>query len=173
MKKEEIISYLEKSYSDLHIWASNHDNIKFGAGPPGKWNTGQHLDHLIQTAGMITKGLKIPKFILRYKFGRPNRESRDLEKIRSRYLERLASIPEGTPSPTIVRSLTHSDKELVMDELIKASDLLVMATNKWTEKQLDKNLLPHPLMGRMTIREILIWCGYHNYHHLKILKDKY
>jgi len=33
--------------------------------------------------------------------------------------------------------------------------------------------LPHPLMGRMTIRAIVAWTVYHTEHHYKILQSNY
>ncbi|MBT8230230.1 MAG: DinB family protein [Bacteroidia bacterium] len=173
MNKQEILNYLLKSHSDLNLWVEAQDNQKFGTGPDGKWSTGQHVDHLIQSALMLTKGIKTPKFILKYKFGKPNRKSRDLETIKERYKDRLDQIPLGTPSPTKVRLLSSKDKDKVLMQFSAATDKLITNAEKWTENQLDAILLPHPLMGKMTVREILIWCAYHNYHHLNILKEKY
>lgn len=40
------------------------------------------------------------------------------------------------------------------------------ALGKWSDKALDSYLLPHPLLGKMTVREILFFTLYHNLHHV-------
>jgi len=40
------------------------------------------------------------------------------------------------------------------------------ALGKWSDKALDNYLLPHPLLGKMTVREILFFTLYHNLHHV-------
>ena len=37
---------------------------------------------------------------------------------------------------------------------------------RWNEADLDSTRLPHPLMGRMTVREVLHFTVYHNLHHV-------
>ena len=39
----------------------------------------------------------------------------------------------------------------------------------WSEKDLDKYKLPHPLLGKLTVREMLFFTIYHNEHHLKAM----
>jgi len=43
-------------------------------------------------------------------------------------------------------------------------------TNHISEKRLDTLLIPHPLMGKMTMREIIMWTAYHTEHHTKKFK---
>ena len=44
---------------------------------------------------------------------------------------------------------------------------------KWKEEDLDKYILPHPLMGRMPVRELAMWTAYHTEHHTKQLLENY
>ena len=46
-------------------------------------------------------------------------------------------------------------------------------TKRLKDKHLDKLLIPHPLMGKMTLREIIMWTAYHTDHHNQILKASY
>ncbi len=39
--------------------------------------------------------------------------------------------------------------------------------NKYSEEELDKYILPHPLMGKVTLREMLYFTIYHVQHHEK------
>ena len=40
-----------------------------------------------------------------------------------------------------------------------------------TEEELDTYLIPHPLIGKMTLRELLFFTVYHIGHHLKTIKN--
>jgi hypothetical protein len=44
---------------------------------------------------------------------------------------------------------------------------------KFSEQDLDTLLVAHPLMGKMTLREMLMWNAYHTKHHELVLRDKY
>ena len=43
---------------------------------------------------------------------------------------------------------------------------------KWDDKQLDKYLAPHPLLGKITLRELSYFTIYHTEHHLLIIKER-
>ena len=69
--------------------------------------------------------------------------------------------------------MTLSNKALYISKLVKEEKRLAKKIQKWTESDLDTYLLPHPLLGKMTIREIALWTAYHTEHHYKILKLNY
>ncbi|NNE27574.1 MAG: DinB family protein [Saprospiraceae bacterium] len=173
MEKHAITAAIRESSQEVCEWLNQQPLNRFEQGPQGKWNTSQHLDHIIKTAKLLNKALNYPKFMLRYKFGKPNREVRSREEVISRYQDRLQNIPPGTTSPITVQSYTTQQKPQVLDQIERQNLKLIRTINKWPENKLDQYLLPHPLMGRMIIREIIMWHAYHNLHHLKILKDKY
>ncbi len=41
------------------------------------------------------------------------------------------------------------------------------AVASWREEDLDRYVLPHPLLGKLTLREMLCFTLYHNYHHVR------
>ena len=173
MNKKNLSESLNRSCHDLVEWVSQQENSRFVQGPEGKWDTSQHIDHLMKTTKALTKGLKIPKFLLKYRFGTPNRDLRKYDLIVEKYQSKLKSIPAGVVAPFTSISHPVSNKEIVLKTFSDDNGTLIKTLNKWSEKQLDNYLLPHPLMGRMIVREILMWTHYHHYHHLNILKEKY
>jgi len=42
--------------------------------------------------------------------------------------------------------------------------------DKFTENELDRYILPHPLLGKLTLREMLFFTIYHIEHHEKLIK---
>jgi len=55
------------------------------------------------------------------------------------------------------------------DELTDLKKIL----NKWDEKSLGEYILPHPAIGKITIREMMYFTIFHTDHHLRTLKEKY
>jgi hypothetical protein len=42
----------------------------------------------------------------------------------------------------------------------------------WDEAPLDRYCLPHPALGRLTVREMLFFSLYHNAHHLNLVVSR-
>ena len=70
-----------------------------------------------------------------------------------------------------ITSLTN--KTFYITKLDKEKKKLIEKFRKWTEHDLDTYLLPHPLMGKMTIREVVMWTAHHTEQHYQILTSKY
>ncbi|MFD2567984.1 DinB family protein [Pseudotenacibaculum haliotis] len=174
MNKESIVEVIEEKHQQLFDWLSESGDDNWEKGPLGRWTTGQHILHLVDSARMLNKALKYPKFILKYKFGTSNRPSRNYDEVAKRYDERLAENKErarefnkGLRKPDV------KERKHLVDALQVLSKKLQYKTTKFKDKQLDTLLLPHPLMGRMTLREIIMWTAHHTEHHLNILKNDY
>ncbi len=45
--------------------------------------------------------------------------------------------------------------------------------NNWDEQNIDKYLLPHPLLGKITMREMLYFTDLHIQHHNKLIDQHY
>ena len=41
-----------------------------------------------------------------------------------------------------------------------------------SQADLDRYRLPHPLLGKLTVREMLFFTVYHNYHHVRSVADR-
>ena len=174
MDRPSIIEINEVKFKDLADWIEIHGKEYWTYGPSGKWTTAQHIVHLVQSMKPLNKALLIPKLALKMKFGKANRSPRDYEQVVNRYQEKLKSA-QGIVSPFSkeMPNPTTDEISLWMKKLEKEKDKLVSSVdNKWKEKDLDTCLLPHPLMGRMLVREILMWNAYHTEHHLKLIIDR-
>ena len=116
----------------------------------------------------------MPKFLLRYKFGKANRPVRDYNAIVNRYQERLKNVKGKTYiGSQNMKEPTLNEKEYILNRLQTEQKKLQYKTKKISDKSLDNLILPHPLMGKMPIREIIMWTAHHVEHHIKILKSKY
>ena len=50
--------------------------------------------------------------------------------------------------------------------------LAVIIYKKWKDAQLDQYIAPHPLLGKITVRELCYFTIYHTQHHLNIIKER-
>ena len=174
MDKEAIADLLDNKNKTLVNWLENQDLSKWEEGPDNKWTTGQQALHLLQSIKPINLALSLPKFILKYKFGTSNREVRNYDEVVKRYQERLNDAQgmtfKGSRNMKIPKI---SDKEYILNRLTVESKKLQSKTKKWKDKDLDNLILPHPLMGKMPVRELLMWTSYHIEHHTKALQEHY
>ena len=174
MQKDGIVLALEEKHQTLLKWLENHGDDKWEVGPEGKWTTGQHAHHLLQSISILNNALSLPKFILKIKFGKANRGVRDYQTVVNRYHERLKEVNGVTFGPSRNMKVSKlKEKTYLLDRLQVENKKLQYKTNKWNDKQLDSYVLPHPLMGKMPVRELIMWTAYHVEHHTKTLKDHY
>lgn len=174
MDKKEISDILESKHQELFNWLENEPIEKWGEGPEGKWTSGQHFLHLVNSIKILNKALRTPKFLLKRKFGVSNRETRSYEEVAKRYEDRLNENKERARAFNDgLRIPTEKERERLISMLQIQNKKLQYKVNKWSDKHLDTLLLPHPLMGRMIIREIIMWTAHHTDHHTRILKELY
>ena len=50
-----------------------------------------------------------------------------------------------------------------------AAAALVTEVERWSERAMDRYRLPHPLLGQLTVREMLFFTLYHNVHHIHVV----
>ena len=67
----------------------------------------------------------------------------------------------------------YEDKQYILNRLQTEEKKLQYKTRRISDQNLDSVVLPHPLMGKMPVREIIMWTAHHVDHHLKILKSNY
>ena len=174
MEKAKIAALLDEKQDNLTNWLGEHAPEKWALGPAGKWTTGQHVVHLIQSTKPLLMAVSLPGFVLRFRFGKANRPSRNYDAIVARYHERLATnVGMVSPFSKNMPDTQPDEKEKRIAELAALNRKLNQKMGGFSEAQLDRLLVPHPLMGKMTLREILLWNAYHTEHHHQILAKNY
>ena len=173
MNKKEIIEQLDATSKVFYQFCLSIDDDSFFRQPLEKWSIAQNVKHLIISANTTRLAYLLPKFIIRLYTGKPNRPSRSYEELVMKYKLKLEQggrasgrfIPEK-----ITKNIT---KEKWLDDFDKAMKRLVLSIDsKWNEEQLDQYIAPHPLLGKITQRELGYFTIYHTEHHLGIIKDR-
>ena len=135
------------------------------------WTPAEHLAHLNTSVSAAARGFGISRLLLRLRFGKARQPSRSYEELRDYYRARLAG--GGRASGGFVpkrKELSGSAVPAHRTELLarwqRVNERLRDAVQPWSEKNLDTLQMPHPLLGKLTAREILFFTVYHNHHHI-------
>jgi hypothetical protein len=133
------------------------------------WSHSDNLDHLIKAVKPVAKALKLPKLTLHAMFGKPEKASVSYDELCQRYRDEIARGGQASglylPNQTVPDENTEEVKKDLLHQWSNASGELVSVAEKWEENDLDRYQLPHPLLGKPTIREMLYFTIYHNLRH--------
>ncbi|HMP03531.1 MAG TPA: DinB family protein [Gemmatales bacterium] len=148
----------------------------FFAAPPGKWSPCQTRPPVTRANSRFALGLVSPRLILRGLFGCSGGTSRDFVTMRSAYHAVLAEGAQASgrylPPPEPPPPDPAAARQKVLERWRQSLASLRRRAEGWTEDQLDVYRLPHPLLGKLTLREMLFFTVYHNTHHLRILAER-
>ena len=174
MDKLAIADLIEEKYQVLFDWLNQQPAENWETGPEGKWTTSQHILHLVNSLQLLNNALSYPRFFLKYKFGLSNRPSRSYEEVVKKYQDKLVeNLDKSIEFNKDLKSPLLKDKPRLMTRLQIQHKKLQYKTRKISDVNLDTLVIPHPLMGKMTVRELIIWAAYHTEHHTTILKNLY
>jgi hypothetical protein len=173
--KTELIAALQDSNQSAENWFRAVPANDFFARQGEVWSSSDNVDHLIKAVKPISKALKLPKITLQAMFGRPEKPSMTYEELCDRYRAEIARGAQASgrylPNQHTPDDDTESKKKELLDQWSKANEELLSIVEKWDEKELDRYLLPHPLIGKLTIREMIFFTIYHNLRHASLEGD--
>lgn len=151
----------------LEFWAGL-DPDRFAAPLGEAWSPAENVRHLIKSTTPVTRALSMPRMALGLMFGKSERGSSSFDELRERYRARLAEGADAgkyAPDP----EKAPDDRTAWQRELVgscrDAVRALALAAEGWSEDDLDKYRIPHPLIGNLTVREMLFFTLYHHDHH--------
>lgn len=151
------------------IWRG-FSNTEFFFPLGDAWSPADNVRHLLKSNRPVLRALSTPKVLLLLRFGAGLRPSQTYSEVRERYLARLAAgVTAGrfAPRPLGSSDQTEEQRSSLMASLDQVSESLAGAVSNWREWQLDRLRLPHPALGRLTVREMLFFTLYHNLHHVR------
>lgn len=168
--KSEIIQELEAAWlSVIHQCRQQPDEHFATPIAPGKWSTAQNIEHLCSSTFPLAKGLATPKLILRMTIGVNNRTEKTLEGLYEKYKSVLATGVKA-PAKFEPKVFSNEQKEELLNKFAYAKEKLIKVLDKWNEKDMTKYILPHPAIGKLTVREMLFFTIFHTHHHLDTIK---
>jgi hypothetical protein len=167
MTKEKIILELQKGFEAVVMNVEPVANSLFFRKPDSKWSAADNVEHLILSVKPLNLAFRLPKFILLF-FGKPNRPIRTYEELVKKYLEKLSS--GGRATSAFVPKSNYQDKRQLLEKFKQTHQRFIESLAKWSDADLDHYLIPHPLLGKLYIREMLYFTIYHSQHHLRAIE---
>jgi uncharacterized damage-inducible protein DinB len=167
--KDDLLAALQESSQRAANWFLDIPAADFFRRAGDVWSPSDNLDHLIKSVKPITKALKLPGITIHAMFGKPDMASVSYEELCQRYRDEIArgGQASGRYLPEQKNPVTEaeSQKNDLLEEWKTASSELITVTAQWQEEDLDRYQLPHPLLGKLTLREMLYFVIYHNLRH--------
>jgi hypothetical protein len=167
--KEDILLALREVFGQLKSAMQAADDNAFKKSTNGKWSIAQNIDHLSISNSITALSLDMPKPVLIQLFKTNNRPNWNYDEVVWKYQRSLSEGAKATlpfqPKLSLVpvRFIVENYWNLSSAHLLKSVE-------KWKEQDLDTYLIPHPIIGKITVRELLFFTVYHLNHHLKTIQ---
>lgn len=173
MTKEEIITAAGKIFAQFEKACADMPEAAFFERPAEKWSVAENLQHLIVSTNTSTLAYSLPKFLVKWIGGTPNRPAYNFEELSAKYHKKLDEGAKASgryiPKPIEVKY----GREKLLTNWQKACTKFISALdNNRTEEDLDNYLVKHPLLGRITLRELGYFTIFHTAHHLESIEKR-
>lgn len=173
---EELRANVSKLHGEISSFLAQMSDQEFVARQGEHWSPADHIRHLVTAMRAVVGGMAAPKVLLALRFGVGFGGSRSFEQIRDMYRVALAAGGKaaGRYDPE-QRRIDMEPKDLrafVMQRWAQTGDELDSAIASWGDGALDRHRARHPLLGMMTIRELLYFTLYHNAHHARRISER-
>ena len=170
--RDEIAVELARFHDEAERFVAELPTADFLAAQGDRWSPADHLRHLAKSTFPVARALGLPRIALLVLFGPARRPPRPFVEIREKYRARLADgVTAGrfAPEPRAVAADDEAWRERVMDRWREADRSLRQRIGRWREPALDRCRLPHPALGKLSVREMLFFTLYHGAHHLNLV----
>lgn len=172
MHKAEITDSLTSSHEQFLLFLEGLDSQAFEYSPNEvKWSGGQQLEHIYKSVAAVAKAFSYPKWLIKWKFGTANRPSRTYDELVQRYEEKLKLVKGVTAKDFAPTKVVISNRAGLCASTRNKVRSINRSVSKMSDKQLDTLILPHPLLGKVTLREMAMFNIYHvGFHESSVRK---
>ncbi len=169
--KNQIKSNLRQSFGTIVYAIEKIEDASFlRPRLEGKWSPAEIVGHLILSTKPVNKSMSLPKLVLKTQFGTNNRSEKSFSDTKAKYYRVLNKGVQAPPNFTF-RGAEEKGKKGLMEMFINELNRLIDNIDNWSEQDLSKYVLPHPAIGKMTIREMLFFTIFHTDHHYKQMQE--
>jgi DinB superfamily len=169
MTKSEILEKLEINHNQFISYLDSLNEEGFEFALPEKWSAGQQLKHIVLSVKPLAQGFVLPRFLLKTIFGKANRPSKTFEGLVLRYDEKI-KLGGRASAAFLPKAVIFSEKDKLYRTLIGYLNSIKNSLENYTEEDFDLMILPHPLLGKITVREMLYFTAHHVVHHEQLIK---
>lgn len=164
MNKQQIIEKLNENHKEFADFIAGLAEPDFMFTIDDKWTPGQQAEHILKSMKPVKFAFSLPKSFLKLFFGKSNRPSKTIEGLYIKYKHKLAEGGKAS-APYVPSTVPFKKKNELSNAINEINAAIVSKLEKCTEESLDIYILPHPLLGKVTLREMLYFNIIHVKHH--------
>jgi hypothetical protein len=167
MTKNEMTARLHRNHLEFTDYMGTLSAKDFMSCSNEKWSAGQQLEHICLSVKPLVQALGLPKFVIKILIGKANRPSKTYDELIAKYSMKLS---EGGKAGGrfVPKAVAFQSREKLAESLSALIQKLNIKIDSYSEDDLDTLILPHPLLGKITLREMIYFTMYHVQHHHKI-----
>lgn len=162
MTKQKLIETFYNNHQEMIDFVNSLTDEQFTLSYNGKWSAGQQFSHVYLTLLPFTKVLPSKDFIVE-KFGKIKRLTWNYDAVIENYLKTSLQ----APSQYLPEQVGSEEKAAITVNIQNVLQSIQHLLDQYTDEEFDSLVLPHPLLGNLTIREMFYLMSYHAIHHLK------
>jgi len=160
---------LKETYTAFIAFLQPIAHEDFELSNTGKWSASEHLAHIVLSVRPLVKILQMNKDVMLEKFGTSERKLRSYEAMTALYIKKLGS-GKKAPKPFDPAFHQKENKRALCEKLTKDITTLCLLIEGLSETELDQLAIPHPLLGVLSVREMMYNAIYHGQHHQKAIR---
>jgi len=169
MEKSEIQRRLSENHDAFAAFIKGLSEIVANNALPGKWTPVRQLDHIVKSVAPVALAFAFPKILLRLTFVKGAQSYSTYDDLVNAYKARLAA---GAKAARRFVPDTSNDRSRLLQNLEHLVQTLNKRIERFSEDELDQHQLPHPILGKITLREMLYFTIYHvEHHHLQVNRN--
>lgn len=171
-QRSEIAHGLRRVCRESELYWNAMADEEFVAPIGSAWSPADNVRHLTKSTRAVTQGLRVPRLLLRLLYGNAGGVSMSYQRLVDRYheaLKRGGQAGRFAPRPVAVPGDPSAYRRELLDEHRAVVHDLADRLMTWDRRHVDGVRMPHPLLGRLTVREMLMFTLYHNQHHVRVV----
>lgn len=160
---KEILAALESGAREIEVFFRALPREAFFAGDDERWGPAHHISHLTLAYKRAGRGFASPDGLPPYDGG----PARTIEQLGTIYAARISQVPaeQLLRNPLPPRVGPESVQGDLVSEYATASANLREAAGKWSEADCDARAMPHPFLGLLSAREMMLFFVMHDRRH--------
>lgn len=164
MNKQEINQALKLHYGQFATYINELSEEKFSYRKESKWTAAEQISHMIVCTIPLLKIFGKEKSVIEKLFGKTNNPPRSYNEMLAMYQGKLKDGGKA-PQPFNPPENLNETKEVLSKQLIDLINQLTNCIDTFSVEELDTLLITHPLLGNISLREMLYNAIYHVQHH--------
>lgn len=172
--KKEILEAIPKIKEAILNFYTSFSLEDFFKTPEKGWSPKKNVEHLTKAILPVAIGLSAPKFPLLV-FGKNSEKKVNLQETIHFYKSKIGSGSQaGIFEPIeIFITKTEEEKKKIIRDLEKKLNSFETALSKWNEEELLEYNMPHPIIGNITVLEMVFFTLFHLFHHTEKVEARY